>query len=319
MAKQIETATVTAVGGIVLAGNAKVTITSALVGTVVASVAVLNGDSSADVAAKIRTALAINASVAPYYLISGGTDKVILTAHLAAANDTSLNIAVDNDTCTGLTAAPTSADSVAGSGLTNAYATLAEFKAYMTTRGGSSSTDANDDTVMEDVLEDASRYLDGQTGRRFYADSADVTRYYTPLAQDRIYIDDLSAAPTSIKCDYTADRSYSKTLSSSDYDLEPDNASAVGWPYTYVEMAPHASEYFPTIRKGVQIVAKFGWPSVPDDIKSACLGIALNVYQSRTGQSSAGNITVTASGVVIRPQDVPAIAQKTIEKYRRLF
>jgi len=65
-------------------------------------------------------------------------------------------------------------------------------------------------------------------------------------------------------------------------------------------------------------VGKFGFPAVPDDIKSACLGITLNVYQSRSGQSSAGNISVTASGVAIRPQDVPDWAQVTIAKYRRI-
>lgn len=200
-----------------------------------------------------------------------------------------------------------------------AYATLAEFKMYSTVRGGTAAVDANDDTVIEDILKLASNYIDGQTGRRFYQNAVDETRYYTPLVHDRVFIDDLAAAPTSVKSDTGGDRTYATTLSATDYDLEPDNALLHSMPYTYLEIAPDSSEYFATVRKGVQIIGKFGFPSLPDDIKGACLGIALNVYQNRSGQSSQGNVTVTAAGVVIRPQDVPQLAQKAIEKYRRLF
>ena len=319
MTKQIETATVAT--GTVNAGNATMIVTSAYMPNSPKTFTVaLGAGITADAAAVLfRSALSLDGDVTTAFVVSGATDKIILTDHYSRANDTSLNISTANDTCTGLTAAPTSADTLAGAGLTNSYATLAEFKAYATVRGGSSSTDANDDTVIEDLLEMSSRYIDGQAGRRFWANTVDETRWYTPLLSDRVFIDDLSAAPTSVKSDYGYDRTYSQTLSSTDYDLEPDNAAAFGMPYTYLEIAPGSSEYFATVRKGVQIVGKFGFPSVPDDIKEACLGIAHNVYQNRSGQSSPGNITVTASGVVIRPQDVPAIAQKAIEKYRRLY
>ncbi len=55
-----------------------------------------------------------------------------------------------------------------------------------------------------------------------------------------------------------------------------------------------------------------------EDIKSAVLQIVGNMYSARSGQSSGGRITVTASGIVIRPEDVPPLAQKTLDKYRRL-
>jgi hypothetical protein len=200
-----------------------------------------------------------------------------------------------------------------------AYATLAEFQAYRAARGGSTGTDAGDDVVIEDLLKTVSRYIDGQTGRRFYQNSADETRYYTPVSDSILFIDDLAASPTSVKADTTFDRTYATTIASSDYDLEPSNALLDGSPYTWLEVAPLSSAYFPEHNRGVQIVGKFGYPSVPDDIKGACLGIALNVYQARTGQSSAGNVSVTASGVVIRPQDVPGWAQQAINKYRRLI
>ncbi len=56
-----------------------------------------------------------------------------------------------------------------------------------------------------------------------------------------------------------------------------------------------------------------------EDIKEACLQIAQNVYGTRSGQSSAGKITVTAAGVVIRPEEVPALIQKLLESYRNVL
>ena len=147
MTKQIETATV--VGPTVLAGFAKVTITSAYMPNSPKTIQVTVGaiDSSDTVAAACRAALALDGDVTTAFVVSGATDKIILTDHYSRANDTTLNIAVTNDTCTGLTPALTSADTQAGAGLTNAYATLAEFKAYATVRGGAIAVDANDDTV----------------------------------------------------------------------------------------------------------------------------------------------------------------------------
>lgn len=55
-----------------------------------------------------------------------------------------------------------------------------------------------------------------------------------------------------------------------------------------------------------------------DEIRSAVLQIVGNMYSARSGQSSGGRISVTAAGIVIRPEDVPPLAQKTIDYYRRL-
>jgi len=55
-----------------------------------------------------------------------------------------------------------------------------------------------------------------------------------------------------------------------------------------------------------------------EDVKTAILQIVGNVYANRSGQASSGRISVTASGVVIRPEDVPPMAQKIIERYRRI-
>lgn len=318
MTKQVETATV--VANITLAGTATAIITGAYISgsPVTVTFNVLLADDSNAVALAARTAIALNSAVSDQYQVSGATDKIILTDRQARANDSTLNIATANGGCTGITAAPASANTTAGTGVTNAYATLAEFKVYASVRGGTTPTDANDDNAIEIILNKASRYIDNQTGRRFWANTADETRYYTAESQDKLFVDDMSAAPTSVACDQDNDRTYSTTLASTDYDLEPDNALVYSQPYSYLEINPASSEYFPTIRKGVRIIGKFGWPAVPDAIKAACLAIALNVYQSRTGQSSAGNISVTAAGVVIRPADVSDADKQILDSYRAL-
>lgn len=200
--------------------------------------------------------------------------------------------------------------------ITNGYCTLAEFKIWATVRGGAVSTDTNDDAAIEDIVELVSRYLDNETGRRFYKNSTDETRYFQTDNSWCCEVDDLSTSPTTVSVDYSDQRSYTD-LDSGDYELEPVNAALDGKPYTQIEIAPTSDAYFPVSRRGVKVVAKFGFPSVPEDIKNLTLAIAHNVHQNRSGQSSPGNITITAAGVVIRPQDVPAWGQQVIRNYRK--
>lgn len=201
--------------------------------------------------------------------------------------------------------------------ITNGYATLAEYKAWITMRGGTIATDTADDAVIESLIEAASRYIDNElVGTRFYADSQDATRYYKAVSSTLVYIDNLSAAPTSVKVDQDNDRTYSVTLATTDYDLRPDNALLGGRPYSYLEIAPNSTQYFPTQVKGVQVVGKFGFPAVPDDINVCCMMITQGAYGVRSGQTGGGKITVTQAGVVIRPEEVPAMAQKILNHYK---
>jgi hypothetical protein len=320
MTQQVETATVVGTIGPAGAGNATVIVTSAYMSNSpkTFNVAVANDDTASQVAEKIRVALVYSADVAAQFLVSGSGTEVKLTAHVSRANDSTLNISIANGTCSGLTSAPTSANTTAGDGLTNSYATLAEYKAWIAVRGlsGAVGTDVSDDDAIETLLEGASRYIDRQTGRRFYADANDVTRYYTATDAYCVKVHDLSAAPTTVAVDYNFTRSYT-TLATTTYDLLPDNAITDGFAYNRIELIPSTvTNLFPAWRNAVQVVGKFGYPSIPADIKEACLMIAQNTYATRSGQSASGRITVTAAGVVIRPEEVPSMAQKIMEYYR---
>lgn len=71
-------------------------------------------DNANAIADKIRTALGLDAAVIALFNVSGATDKVILTKKVYAANDATLNISIDNGTCTGITTAASSSDTTAG-------------------------------------------------------------------------------------------------------------------------------------------------------------------------------------------------------------
>jgi len=119
---QLETAT--AAGTITASGNASVTVTSAgMSGSpLTISVPVILGDTAAVWAGKVRTALAANTTIAARFTVGGTTTAISLSRLYAtvgglqifSANDATLNIALANGTCTGITAAPTSANTTAG-------------------------------------------------------------------------------------------------------------------------------------------------------------------------------------------------------------
>jgi hypothetical protein len=60
----------------------------------------------------------------------------------------------------------------------------------------------------------------------------------------------------------------------------------------------------------------YAW-NVEPAVNMAVLQTVQNMYSTEGGQPGAGRISITAAGVVIRPQDVPDSAQKTIQSYTR--
>jgi phage tail sheath gpL-like len=122
---QVETAT--AAGTIGTAGNASVTITATgMTGSPkLVSVAVAASDTAATWAGKVRAALAADTDVTALYAVGGTTTAITLTRlansrGVIPANDATLNIALANDTCTGITPAASSANTTAGVASTGA-------------------------------------------------------------------------------------------------------------------------------------------------------------------------------------------------------
>jgi hypothetical protein len=123
---QVETAI--ASGTITGSGNASVTVTAAgMTGSPkTISVAVVSSDTASVWGGKVRTALAADTDVASMFDVSGTGSSIVLTkkptvivsagvsTNIFPATDSTLNIALANGTCTGISAAPTSANTNAG-------------------------------------------------------------------------------------------------------------------------------------------------------------------------------------------------------------
>jgi hypothetical protein len=197
--------------------------------------------------------------------------------------------------------------------ITNGYIEIDDFKAYAIPEA---TADTADDATIESIIEAASRFLDGQTGRRFWKNTVDETRYYTAEFFDKVFTDDIVSI-TALATDESDSRTYSDNWTTADYDLLPYNAALHGIPYTSIEIRNGGSFFFPLYRKAIRITGVFGYPAVPDDIKNACADVAKSIYQRRFGQNANAASVITGAGVVVTPRDVTDTAKFAIQKYRR--
>ena len=191
--------------------------------------------------------------------------------------------------------------------ISNGYSTLAEFKLY----GSITSTNTNDDSVIEDLIESASRFIDAQTGRTFYARTE--TKYYdVPYGRELRLDDDLLTVTTLTNGDGTV-------ITAADYNLIPKNSA----PYYAIKLLDTSLLRWQSSSTGgaeliISIVGTWGWVATrPDDINLACMQIAKNYYNKREGQGTEGIAKVTAMGVVVTPAGAPMSAMQIINRYKK--
>jgi hypothetical protein len=178
--------------------------------------------------------------------------------------------------------------------ITNGYATLAEAKAYL------SIADSIDDTMLENMVEAASRSIDNIAGRRFYLDASASARLYRGTNPYILTVDDFgSTTGLALSLDTGGDGTYETTLVyNTDYVVEPFNALAMGKPYTQITLVGGQllPWLLPNLRPSVQLAAKWGYPSVPDDISQACLILTADMYKRK--DSVGGNLGISELGAI---------------------
>jgi hypothetical protein len=327
MTKQINVATVA--GTVTGSGNASVKVTAALMDNSpkTIAVAVLNHDTAADVALKIRYALATDVDVSNAFLIGGSSTAVQLTSRIDAANDPLLNVAIDNDTCAGLTPAPTSTTTVQGvATITNGYCTLAEMKAYGLPKAQNSPAD---DTTLSLLIESASREAEHISRRKFYL--ATETHYFdTPLANQTPPVGNYLTSPTnppdSIMFDDDLQTVTSITngdgsvLDPSTYVLKPYGKP----PYYAVQLRPTSGVMWNTNAgdplAAIQVLGAWGYNagSTPVDIKEGVMMIVKEAYNRRFGENMTSRSIITTGGVIITPEDIPEKAMEIFLAHRRV-
>ena len=162
--------------------------------------------------------------------------------------------------------------------ITNGYCTLAELRAQVAI---TDAEDTTDDSVLEQRIEAVSRAIDYLTGRRFYTTASDETRYYTARHMTKFKCPDDIVSITTLTTDDDGDRVYETTWTTNDYDLLPFNAALDSKPYTEIEITPNGTYSFPTTRKGVKTVGKFGYATTPPSIASTCVLAAQRLFKRR--------------------------------------
>ena len=168
--------------------------------------------------------------------------------------------------------------------IVNGYATLTQIKNYM------SISDNTDNDLLEDLIESASRSIDRMANRRFYLDATASARLYRAYSDIFVYVDDIGTTSNlAVALDINRNGTYTKTLTlNQDYILDPLTASSLGRPFTQLTMVSNTETWpiFPGLtqnglRPGVQVTARWGWPSVPDDINMACLILTADLYKRK--------------------------------------
>lgn len=202
--------------------------------------------------------------------------------------------------------------------ITNGYATLTQIKNYL------SISDNTDNDLLEDLVESSSRSIDRIANRRFYADANASARKYRAYSDVFVYTDDISSTSgLVVKIDKAGNGTYTQTLTlDTDYILDPLTASALGRPFTQLTMVSNTETWpiFPGImqnglRPGVEVTAKWGWPSVPDDITTACLILTADLYKRK---DAPGGVLGLGDLGVIRMSPVGRDVTNMVRAYQKI-
>lgn len=197
--------------------------------------------------------------------------------------------------------------------ITNGYVTLQEVKAYLRI------TDSVDDTMLEQIVESASRSIDRIANRRFYLDANASARTYRLIGNLRVQVDDFgTTSGLVVKTDPDDTGVYQTTFTlNSDYIVEPTNALAKGRPFTTITIVGGTAFSLPVnYRPQVEVTARWGWPTVPDDIVEATLILSADLYKRR---DSVGGVLGLSELGAIRMSPLGRDISAMVRAYRREF
>jgi hypothetical protein len=197
--------------------------------------------------------------------------------------------------------------------IVNGYITLAGLKNYLKI------DDSVEDTLLEQIVESASRSIDRIANRRFYLDSSATARTYRPVGNMRVIIDDVGTTTGLIlKTDPNSSGVYQTTFTlNQDYIVEPTNALAKGRPINYLTIVGGTAMSLPVnYWPQVEVTARWGWPSVPDDIEQATYILSADLYKRK---DSIGGVLGLSELGAIRMSPLGRDITSMVRAYRREF
>lgn len=181
--------------------------------------------------------------------------------------------------------------------ITNGYCTLADVKAALRI------TDTIDDALLENSINSASRMIDQYCNRYFYSSSAGEVRYYKANDGFTCWIDDAQSI-SELKTSSTDPLIFDTTWDAADYQVLPANRWANGAYYPITGITATDNYLFPVWADIalVKVTGQFGWSSVPEPIKFACIIQASRLFkrlESPLGVAGVSDIGIMRVGANI--------------------
>jgi hypothetical protein len=204
--------------------------------------------------------------------------------------------------------------------ITNGYATRTEVKNAL--RLGTA--DTQDDDMIDNATEAASRFIDGYANRMFWSAGTTSARVFTARDSYFCFVDDFSTTTGFVlQTDTDGDGTFDTTWSSTDVQLEPLNQILDGQTWAYYRLRAVGDYLFPTLQANfgeaamVRVTAKWGWPAVPYPINQACILQAARIYKrydSPLGVAGFGDLGAIRVSRFLDPD----VAQM-VEPYRKMM
>lgn len=178
------------------------------------------------------------------------------------------------------------------------YITLAEIKVYL----GLDETVTRHDDLLNSAIDSVSRESEQICSRQFNKDDTASVRTFTATYNDTVDVDDF----------WTADDLVITVAGKeiTDYTLYPRNgvvSGQSGWPFYRIG--------HPGVRKNtdVTVTAKWGWASVPEPVKQACLMVAAQTFMAKDAPFGVAGMDEYGT---VRMRDNRMAAAK-LARYRR--
>lgn len=204
--------------------------------------------------------------------------------------------------------------------ITNGYATIEALKDVLSI----DQTDTRDTEMLEAAIESASRQIDAHCGqgRKFWQDTSAVARKYFPSSNRWLLVDDISTVTgLLVKVDTSDDGTFDTSLTiTTDFDVHPVNAAAElpVQPWTTIRLLDGTFTSFVGLSSGrpsVEVTAKFGWVSVPDQVERACVFQAKNVFKAP--DTMYGSFQLAEEGSALRVPSMDPVSRALLEPFVR--
>lgn len=192
-----------------------------------------------------------------------------------------------------------------------AYTTKEDLKAEI------SIDDSIDDVAIELAINAACREIDLYCNRTFEQATGTSIRQFRPVYAQCDVADISTTTGLVVAVDLNDDGTAEKTLTATDYVLEPLNGVGSdqnsGWPYTRIIFRYETFDDPQTFPE-VHVTARWGWPAVPAPVKKAANLLAVRNFKLKDAPFGVAGFGEYGA---VRVKDHPVV-EALLRKYQRV-